>query len=637
MPPRQSKQVAPEQVDPYASLPPETHGLLRRPETQANAANDAFKKESDKATELARRAAAALEKQKELQCVIDTQQSWVATMDGYLSQGFVVADEMVTVLQERRRTLPVFEAQANELAAAAKKDFEEARVAKEGAIALEAAAVEAVNAQKVALLKAKQLALDKAKAVSASLTAAAQELDDELRAYGGGFDSDAAFNGHSGPLGRNSDIEVDQERQDASKGSRDADTAAGQDKDAIGGTEVATAGGSGERQADPIDGPSPAGTSAGSREVQIISTRKDANLPKRRGRITESAAKAIKAMRKTLWADINKMALEHGVHPADVRQLLGFNEEQSRDANMANRYRSWRAKSDAGRASGDNPNTLATFNSLITKEWNDIKDDEEKRAAVEEKIEAWESKKSAANQSSNLNKGLKTLDNKLSKIIGNYEFSRGICSVVIIGHPHYEVAGHVFGSTYSQNLLNQAVKVARNLDHLAISFSSRVSDAIPKSMNPGPSHKGTRNATATDDGSDGDEDVENEEREGEKVNDTEGQQGDDDPNEQGRSERTSTTSRPAAGASSSAAAGTSSSNAEASVSTSVGTAARKKKKPASLGEEASTKASMQLAKDEISKALLKVIGLLICRGRNAQAQGHSEPRVAHGEVSCKRQ
>ncbi|KAL9935664.1 hypothetical protein V8E36_005241 [Tilletia maclaganii] len=201
----------------------------------------------------------------------------------------------------------------------------------------------------------------------------------------------------------------------------------------------------------------------------------------RRGRVSDEAAAAIKLVRNRLADDIRKLAEDWSIHPADIRGLLGFNEEISRESNDFNRFqRWWSAVASPRDSSGPGQ---ANFVRAAVEEWKAIKADATQLAATLVKIDEYEKTKLKDNTLETVQEALLAHEARCLKLITSAEASKGICTVCIVAHPHHnKVRAFAVHSTHTERLFKHVVKESRSQSELLSLFNSIVNLNKPPSM-----------------------------------------------------------------------------------------------------------------------------------------------------------
>ncbi|KAL9938334.1 hypothetical protein V8E36_002957 [Tilletia maclaganii] len=221
----------------------------------------------------------------------------------------------------------------------------------------------------------------------------------------------------------------------------------------------------------------------------------------RRGRVSDEAAAAIKLVRNRLTDDIRKLAEDWSIHPADIRGLLGFNEEISRESNDFNRFqRWWSAVASPRDSSGQFPPLFSAPGALLTylsttsgpgqanfvraavEEWKAIKADATRLAATLAKIDEYEKTKLKDNTLETVQEALLAHEARCLKLITSAEASKGICTVCIVAHPHHAVKAFAVHSTHTERLFEHVVKASRSQSELLDLFNSIVNLNKPPSM-----------------------------------------------------------------------------------------------------------------------------------------------------------
>ncbi|KAL9934596.1 hypothetical protein V8E36_006371, partial [Tilletia maclaganii] len=221
----------------------------------------------------------------------------------------------------------------------------------------------------------------------------------------------------------------------------------------------------------------------------------------RRGRVSDEAAAAIKLVRNRLTDDIRKMAEDWSIHPADIRGLLGFNEEISRESNDFNRFqRWWSAVASPRDSSGQFPPLFSAPGALLTylsttsgpdqanfvraavEEWKTIKADATRLAATLAKIDEYEKTKLKDNTLETVQEALIAHEARCLKLITSAEASKGICTVCIVAHPHHAVKAFAVHSTHTERLFEHVVKASCSQSELLYLFNSIVNLNKPPSM-----------------------------------------------------------------------------------------------------------------------------------------------------------
>ncbi|CAD6927114.1 unnamed protein product, partial [Tilletia controversa] len=207
------------------------------------------------------------------------------------------------------------------------------------------------------------------------------------------------------------------------------------------------------------------------------------NSPKgQRGKVPAAAETAIKLLRKQLADETHRICEEHGVHPADVRALLGFNEQVVREVSHFNRFQSWVAHS--GQRARVPKEGHAAFIRKAKAEWTDIKADKKLLKTTLKTIAKWESANLRANRIDNVQQSLAAYERRASKLIIQAEESQGICSILIVAHPHPHATGFVVATKHTEKLIKHTVPQSRDLHELVSYFDSYVNLNPPLSMRP---------------------------------------------------------------------------------------------------------------------------------------------------------
>ncbi|CAD6903569.1 unnamed protein product [Tilletia controversa] len=156
--------------------------------------------------------------------------------------------------------------------------------------------------------------------------------------------------------------------------------------------------------------------------------------------------------------------------------------------------------------------------------WDDLKTDGERMQTTMEAVKKWELDSSRANKIESVREALAEHERRALKLTVQAEESKGICSIVIVTHPHPEVNGFIVATSHTERVAKRCVTRSRNLAKLVSYFDSYVRWNPPRSMRLPDEHR------EADDGDDSDEvqDPEEEEEARDTRPEEESEEGDAD-------------------------------------------------------------------------------------------------------------
>ncbi|KAE8242474.1 hypothetical protein A4X13_0g7142 [Tilletia indica] len=399
-----------------------------------------------------------------------------------------------------------------------------------------------------ALLEAKQAQLTAIRDLQAQLDNAHARAQDALGQADPGLDSDAHFNAHT---------QAENEHGEGVPDSAAANSAA-RTSNSRPGPPAGRSGDlvrrPGEVDARPLvarrhervhtDEQDGSRAESGPGAVAVTLAARDDSLGKtRRGKVPKAAETAIKVLRADLTNQVGQICKDHGVHPADVRALLGFNEQVVRESNNFNRYQSWCARpvvkpagtneakdGGEGQADKEGEGTVepdgeggeeqadkegegtvepdgeggeeqadkegegvdeseaeptkgrGAFMKKVKREWARLKSNQVDMTETMDAIREWEVEERRANRIDTVKQAMTEHERRARKLLLQAENSKGICSILIITHPHPLINGVIISTDDTEDLMRRSVLGGRTLDEIVALFDSYVTLNPPYSM-----------------------------------------------------------------------------------------------------------------------------------------------------------
>ncbi|CAD6975230.1 unnamed protein product, partial [Tilletia controversa] len=443
---------------PYAGLSIEEAATLERVRHRIETSRNKASVHRARALSLQEQTAATTARADQSQAAADEVRQELDTWKQHTEQGNLLFDPQIQYVRGLQGRLRGLQANTHQLRVAAQTFAQGAQDAELESVSLEQTAETVALEHGRLLLEAKTARLASIRDLRQQLTAYQEEVDAQLRQASPALLSDAAFNAHTS-----------------------------------------------------VPSESPATPVVTAAQVPI---------KPRRGKVPADAESAIAALRQELSEQISQICKDHGVHPADVRALLGFGEQVVRESNNFNRFQNW--FSGSGGKSGAKGH--GSFMTELKAAWDDLKTDGERMQTTMEAVKKWELDSSRANKIESVREALAEHERRALKLTVQAEESKGICSIVIVTHPHPEVNGFIVATSHTERVAKRCVTRSRNLAELVSYFDSYVRWNPPRSMRLPDEHR------EADDGDDSDEvqDPEEEEEARDTRPEEESEEGDAD-------------------------------------------------------------------------------------------------------------
>ncbi|CAD6904114.1 unnamed protein product, partial [Tilletia laevis] len=465
---------------PYAGLSIEEAATLERVRHRIETSRNEASVHRARALSLQEQAAATTARADQSQVAADKVRQELDTWKHHTEQGNLLFDPQIQYVRGLQGRLHGLQANTHQLRDAAQSFAQGAQDAELESVSLEQTAETVALEHGRLLLEAKTARLASIRDLRQQLTASQEEVDAQLRQASPALLSDAAFNAHTSvpseapvtPAVTAAQVHAPlvTAAQAHASSARPLVTVHHSRLSAINDTDHTAIG-------------------------VTLTAGDQVPIKPRRGKVPADAESAITALRQELSEQISQICKDHGVHPADVRALLGFGEQVVRESNNFNRFQNW--FSGSGGKSGAKGH--GSFMTEVKAAWDDLKTDGERMRTTMEAVKKWELDSRRANKIESVREALAEHERRALKLTVQAEESKGICSIVIVTHPHPEVNGFIVATSHTERVAKRCVTRSRNLAELVSYFDSYVRWNPPRSMRLPDEHR------EADDGDDSDE------------------------------------------------------------------------------------------------------------------------------------